>query len=48
MPRPRRDGSATAAPNKRKLTDLFLKKLKPQTRPFVVWDDYQRGLAISV
>lgn len=48
MPRPRRDGSAAAAPNKRKLNDLFIKRLQPQARAFVVWDEYQRGLAIAV
>ena len=35
-------------PNKRKLTDLFLKKLQPQASTFVVWDLQQRGLAIRV
>jgi integrase len=48
MPRPRRDGTAAAAPRKRKLSDIFLKKLKPQVHPFVVWDTQQRGLAIAV
>src|SRR5258706_6237740 len=36
------------APNKRKLTDIFIKKLKPQARPFLVWDGQQRGLALRV
>jgi Arm DNA-binding domain len=48
MPRPRRDGSVAALPNKRKLNDLVVKKLKPQKRAFVVWDNYQRGLAVQV
>ena len=48
MPRPRRDGTPAAAPNKRKLSDLSVKKLAAQGRPFLVWDDYQRGLAVSV
>ena len=48
MPRPRRDGTPATAPNKRKLSDIFLKKLKPQARPFVVWDTQQRGLAVAV
>jgi integrase len=48
MPRPRRDGSPTATPNKCKLSDLFLKKLEPQDRTFIVWDTYQRGLAVAV
>ena len=48
MPRPRRDGTPARAPNKRKLSDVYLKKIKPQDRPFVVWDEYQRGLAVVV
>jgi hypothetical protein len=48
MPRPRRDGTKAAAPNKTKLTDLSVRRLTPQPRPYLVWDDYQRGLAVSV
>src|SRR5579864_7612752 len=48
MPRPRRDGSPSAPPNKIKLSDLFVKKLQPRDRPFIVWDTYQRGLAVAV
>lgn len=48
MPRPRRDGTPATAPSKRKLSDIFLKKLKPQARPFMVWDVQQRGLAVAV
>jgi integrase len=48
MPRPRRDGSPTKAADKRKLTDLTVKRLAPQPRPFLVWDTLQRGLALSV
>jgi integrase len=35
-------------PNKRKLTTIFLQKLKPQPTAFMVWDEYQRGLALRV
>ena len=48
MPRPRRDGSPAAPPDKRKLSELFVRKLKPRDRTHVVWDSYQRGLAIMV
>ena len=48
MPRPRRDGTPAAPPNKRKLNDILLKRLKPQERTFVVWDTAQRGLAVMV
>jgi hypothetical protein len=36
------------APNKRKLTALYLQKLKPQARAYLVWDAHQRGLALRV
>ena len=48
MPRPRRDGTPAAGPNKRRLNDLFVKRLAPQDRPFLVWDSHQRGLAVNV
>jgi integrase len=35
-------------PNKRKLSELFLRKLKPKPDKFVVWDTHQRGLALLV
>ena len=35
-------------PSKRKLSDLYVKKLKPQTSPFLVWDTYQRGFLVRV
>ena len=37
-----------AAPNKRRLSHIFIKKLRPQRRPFVVWDTLQRGLALRM
>ena len=36
MPRPNRDGTPASDPNKWTLTEIFLKKLKPQSRKFVV------------
>src|ERR1035437_7066063 len=48
MPRRRRDGAPAAVPNKRKLSDIFLKKLKPQVRAFRVWDNHQPGLVVVV
>lgn len=48
MPRPNGDGAPAAHPNKRTLSEIFLEKLKPRTRKFVVWDAKQRGLAVLV
>lgn len=48
MPRPRQDGTPAQAPRKHKLSDIFINKLKPQARPFVVWDTHQRGLAVAM
>jgi hypothetical protein len=35
-------------PNKRRLSSFLLTNLKPQARPYLVWDTLQRGLAIQV
>jgi hypothetical protein len=37
-----------AVPNKQKLTSLTVTKLRPTARPFLVWDSYQRGLALQI
>jgi integrase len=37
-----------ALPNKQKLTSLTVSKLRPAARPYLVWDDLQRGLALQV
>lgn len=50
MPRPRRDGAAPRRANKRKLNELYIRHLrgKPQDHPFLVWDQTQPGLVLSV
>jgi hypothetical protein len=35
-------------PNKIRLNELALKRLKPKDRPYPVWDAQQHGLAIPV
>jgi integrase len=50
MPRPRRDGTpARSEPNKRRLTDAFIKTVRPDPERVVAyWDTLQRGLALAV
>ena len=50
MPRPRRDGTpARKVPNKRKLTDAFVRTVRPDPdRVIVYWDTLQHGLALTV
>jgi integrase len=50
MPRPRRDGTpARDTPNRRRLTDAFIKTVRPDPdRVVVYWDMVQRGLALRV
>src|SRR5262249_51603047 len=48
MPRPRKDGSAASPARKRKLTELFVKRVRAEPRAFVVWDTHQHGLALKV
>jgi hypothetical protein len=48
MPSPRKDGTPAAASNRQRLSHFMVKNLRPQGRPYVVWDTVQRGLAVSV
>ncbi len=48
MARPRRDGTPAALPRKHKLSDVYIKTLKPSAAAFTVWDTKQRGLALTV
>src|SRR5271157_190083 len=48
MPRPRKDGTPARPPNRRNLSEIFVRKLKPQEQAFCVWDSRQRGLALLV
>jgi integrase len=36
------------APNRRKLTELYVRKVRPQAVPVMTWDEKQRGLALRV
>jgi hypothetical protein len=42
MPRPKRDGTPAQAPNKRKLSALFINKIQPRERTFLIWDSHQK------
>ena len=50
MPRPRRDGTpARSEPNKRRLSDAFVRTVRPDPdRVIVYWDTLQHGLALAV
>jgi integrase len=48
MPRPRKDGGPASPPNRRNISEIFVRKVKPQDRPFCVWDSRQRGFALMV
>src|SRR5262245_26730831 len=48
MPRPRRDGAPAQAVRKRKLTELAVRKAKPERAAYLIWDSHQRGLALRV
>jgi integrase len=38
----------TKAADKRKLTELFVRKAKPRATAYLVWDTHQRGMALRV
>src|SRR5262249_43139073 len=46
--RPRKDGNAPRAVNKRVLTELFIRKVKPEPVAFSVWDVKEPGLVLKV
>ena len=46
--RPREEGGSPLAVEKRNLTDLFIKKLKPSERVTKIYDLKQRGLVVQV
>src|SRR6516225_7397380 len=49
MPRPRQDGTPARSPNRRRLSDAFIKTVRPDpSQIIVVWDTLQRGLALRV
>ena len=48
MARPRNDGTASRQPNKRNLTELFVRKVTTDTTPINVWDEKERGLVLRV
>jgi integrase len=48
MARPRKDGTASRQPNKRSLTELFVRRVTADTAPINVWDEKERGLVLRV
>jgi integrase len=48
LARPRKDGSAAREPNRRGLTELFVRKVKAESAPFNVWDEKEHGLVLRV
>jgi hypothetical protein len=48
MARPRRDGTPPRTPRKHKLTDSYVRDLKPEAQPYLVWDSKTPGLAVAV
>src|SRR5262249_34852299 len=46
--RPRKDGSPSRVPNKRSLTELFVRKVRSEASAFNVWDAKERGLVLRV
>src|SRR5882724_10399932 len=48
MARPKNDGTAPRQPNRRALTELFVRKVVTDTTPINVWDTKERGLVLRV
>jgi integrase len=48
MARPKNDGTAPREPNRRNLTELFVRKVTTDMTPINVWDQKERGLVLRV
>ena len=48
MPRPSKDGSPANPPNRRCLTELFVRKTRPKSVAVNVWDEKERGLCVRI
>jgi integrase len=48
MARPRDDGTAPRQPNRRNLTELYVRKVSTDAAPINVWDQKERGLVLRV
>src|SRR5262245_34034216 len=46
--RPRTDGRPARMPNKRKLTELYIRALRPADAPYNIWDTHERGLVLRM
>jgi integrase len=46
--RPRKDGTASRQPNRRNLTELFVRRVSTDTTPINVWDSKERGLVLRI
>ena len=44
----RKDGTLAQAPQKRRLTELLVKRQRPAAAPFLIWDTKQAGLVLRV
>ena len=48
MPRSKNDGSPANAPNRKNLTELFVKRIRPKSVAVNVWDTRERGLCLRI
>jgi integrase len=46
--RSRKDGTLAQAPQKRRLTELLVKRQRPADAPYLIWDTKQAGLVLRV
>jgi hypothetical protein len=48
MPRPKKDGTAPRAPHTCKLSEILVRRTRPEPTAFNIWDTHQRGLVLRV
>jgi integrase len=48
MPRPKKDGTPPRAPRASKLSEILVRRVRPEPTALNIWDTYQRGLVLRV
>jgi integrase len=48
LPRPKKDGTPARAPRKTNLTELLVRRTRPERAAFAIWDKRERGLCLRV
>lgn len=48
MPRPKKDGTPSRELRASKLSEILVRRVRPEPTAFNIWDTYQRGLVLRI